>query len=425
MNRSIIKSDASKLVDVCRGNVIGRSRQPRCVIHDRLFASRQAGVRSRNEPIDNGGTIRWKQPPQTCSVVFTSIVALVDSADRHRGHLAFHFGERRGLHHRLHVEPAMDCERSGVDRMELQDVVDAPVRVRISPVQISQLPLGPVGRDGINVGHGNIITDRSHRGAGRISRSGLVRAVGSVPSNADSIVRITMNRRRLANPLVWCLGTALVSLGAGCSNPKAPKDINARFRDPNMKVAEWIERFEGESREVFTCRHHIMAALEIEPGSAVADVGAGTGLFIPLLANQTTAEGRVVAIEISPKFVEYIQQRAADLNIEHVDSRLCTERSIGLPVGSVDLVFTSDTYHHFTYPAETLASIFSALRPGGQLYVLDFERIEGVSAAWLLKHVRADKETVLSEIEAAGFEFIAEITPDCLEENYLLRFKRP
>ena len=44
-----------------------------------------------------------------------------------------------------------------------------------------------------------------------------------------------------------------------------------------------------------------------------------------------------------------------------------------------------------------------------RLYVLDFERIEGVSADWIVSHVRAGKETAIAEIESSGFEFVEEV----------------
>ena len=86
-------------------------------------------------------------------------------------------------------------------------------------------------------------------------------------------------------------------------------------------------------------------------------------------------------------------------------------------------MFVCDTYHHFTYPRTELASLHRALRPGGRLVVVDFERVEGVSSDWVLEHVRAGKEAVRAEIEAAGFTFLDQPATG-LEENYCVRFRR-
>src|SRR5690606_25175451 len=101
----------------------------------------------------------------------------------------------------------------------------------------------------------------------------------------------------------------------------------------------------------------------------------------------------------------------------------CSERDVSLPDGSVDTVFTCDTYHHFEYPQATLASIHRALRPGGTLVIVDFERIPGKSREWLLGHVRCGKEQVICEVTEAGFEVVEEV-PLGFEENYFLRFRR-
>jgi predicted methyltransferase len=95
---------------------------------------------------------------------------------------------------------------------------------------------------------------------------------------------------------------------------------------------------------------------------------------------------------------------------------------VRLPPNSVDLVFICDTYHHFEFPFRTMASIHEALRPGGQLIVIDFRRIEGKSREWVLNHVRAGQEVVTKEIVSSGFKKVGE--EKLLKENYLLRFEK-
>jgi predicted methyltransferase len=61
--------------------------------------------------------------------------------------------------------------------------------------------------------------------------------------------------------------------------------------------------------------------------------------------------------------------------------------------------FVCDADHHFVEYSAMLA----ALRPGGQLVVVDVDRVPGKSREWLLSHVRAGKDAVRGEIEEAGF----------------------
>ena len=64
---------------------------------------------------------------------------------------------------------------------------------------------------------------------------------------------------------------------------------------------------------------------------------------------------------------------------------VCTQTSVALPAGSIDLAFLSDVYHHFEFPQKSLASIHQALRPGGQLVIVDYRREpKARSADWIL-----------------------------------------
>lgn len=204
----------------------------------------------------------------------------------------------------------------------------------------------------------------------------------------------------------------------------AQPGLNERFLDPELKVDEWVKRFEAESREVVAQQPEILAALELAPGQSVADIGAGTGLYLAPFAEAVGAEGRVFAVDISPKFIEHLDALASEGGLSQVQTVLATERSAELEAASVDVVFICDTYHHFAHPDATLSSLYEAIRPGGKLVLLDFEREEGVSSDWILKHVRAGKEVFSAEIEAAGFEPGTALDAG-LADNYLLEFRRP
>ncbi len=227
------------------------------------------------------------------------------------------------------------------------------------------------------------------------------------------------------------LFAVLVILLAACSGvdhapipatPDAPRDINAGFKDPDADPQRWVERFEGESREIFVHRAEIAAAVGLAPGERVADVGAGTGLFLPLFGAAVGEAGKVYAVDISPSLVRYMRHRVAETGLSNVEVVHSEETSTTLVADSVDAVFTCDTYHHFTDYPQMLASIHGALAGGGRLVVVDFEREEGVSRDWILEHVRAGKAQVIDEVEAAGFVFDEEIEIPGLDENYVLRF---
>ena len=215
---------------------------------------------------------------------------------------------------------------------------------------------------------------------------------------------------------------------AGSVDPSVNPGIHDRFLAADLDPAEWAGRFESESRETFAAGAAgaaVTAALAVEPGQSVADVGAGTGAHLHPFAAAVGENGRLYAVDLAPAFVARLRDRAAAGRLSQVTPVLCSETSVMLPAASCDLIFNADAYHHFEYPARTLASMFSALKPGGRLAVLDFERVPGESFEWTLGHVRAGKEVVRAEIEAAGFVFLSEPEVAGLEENYLMIFRKP
>lgn len=201
--------------------------------------------------------------------------------------------------------------------------------------------------------------------------------------------------------------------------------INDAFLDPELDVDEWVARFEVESREIFRARDKIVTLLNLTAGDRIADIGAGTGLFVEPFAKAVGPTGQVLAIDIAPAFIERINQIAEANGLLNVTPVLGGQDNVRLPPESIDKAFICDTYHHFEHPRASLASIQRALKHGGELVVIDFERIPGVSREWTLDHVRDGKGVFRREIEQAGFEFVEEIPIEQFEENYFLRFRKP
>ena len=168
-----------------------------------------------------------------------------------------------------------------------------------------------------------------------------------------------------------------------------------------------------------------MKATGIQPGQVVADVGAGTGLFVGLFSEAVGNSGKVYALDISPKFVEHVQRRVETEQLLNVEAVLSGESSTELPSESVDVIYVCDTYHHFEYHQAMVVSLYKTLRSGGWLVIVDFERIPGISREWVLGHVRAGKEQVTSEVLQGGFEYVDEVDVPGLRENYMIRFRKP
>jgi len=163
--------------------------------------------------------------------------------------------------------------------------------------------------------------------------------------------------------------------------------------------------------------------LGIKPGAVVADIGAGTGMMLPFLVEAVGPSGRVLAEDIQQDFLNKAEARIKTNNWSNVTTILGTDRNPNLPEAQLDLAFILDAYHHFDYPAEMLAHIARSLKPDGRIAVADFYRTRrGPQDKDMRSHVRADRDEVIREIEANGFQL--EAKHDHASNQYVLLFRK-
>ena len=223
-------------------------------------------------------------------------------------------------------------------------------------------------------------------------------------------------------PMNLTLAVCVLVSPAMAQEESAKPGVNKKYKNPDIQKS--MKSLESENREVFKHRKEIIALLDLKPGLDVADVGAGTGFFSRMIAKEVGPDGAVYAVELARDFVENLKRIATEESLPNLKPIQCNEESTTLPAESVDLVFVCDTYHHIEFPYHTLDSIHQALRPKGQLVIIDYERIKGISPESRYEHVRCGKGTVTDEVKDAGFDFIEEIP--LMKQQWIRRFqKRP
>jgi ubiquinone/menaquinone biosynthesis C-methylase UbiE len=224
------------------------------------------------------------------------------------------------------------------------------------------------------------------------------------------------------------LGTLLLGAAAACSPSQPPAGESAAETgapaagEDEVNIDVWLERMEVGSRELYSARDAVVAALDLDEGEVVADIGAGTGLYALIFAEEVGESGRVFAEDIEPRFLDLINRRAEDSGLHNVTAVLGREDDVTLPDNFVDLVFIADTYHYFTNREALMTSVFRALKPGGSLVVVDYDLKPGEDRPADKSHVRFGRAGVINEIEYIGFTLAAEEEVEGLEENYFLRF---
>jgi len=216
---------------------------------------------------------------------------------------------------------------------------------------------------------------------------------------------------------------ALIAQQAAPAQEKSVKPgINDRWRSSDIKPL--VETLETESREIYHESEKLAQLVDAKPGMAVADIGAGSGFMTLLFAKMVGASGRVFAVDINQKMLERVSQLAAQDGLKNIQTVLDNDTSTELAANSVDLIFLCDTYHHFEFPKAVLASMHKALRPGGQVVLVEFHLVQGKSPAWMFEHVRAGQEVFTKEFVDAGFAFVTEHESPLFKENYILRFRK-
>ena len=139
-----------------------------------------------------------------------------------------------------------------------------------------------------------------------------------------------------------------------------------------------------------------MDILHLEPGKAVADLGAGGGWFTMQAARRVGPGGMVFAEDINPHFVSAIAQRARREQLRDVKPVLGTPTDPRLPKASVDAVLMLKVYHEIADTRTLLRNLKPALKPGARVGIIDRN---GDGADHGLK-----QSVVESEMRAAGFQ---------------------
>jgi len=179
----------------------------------------------------------------------------------------------------------------------------------------------------------------------------------------------------------------------------------------------WLERTDREKEEAPS---KAVALLDLAPDAVLADIGAGSGYYSFRIARKLP-QGEVVAVDIQPEMLDFLKAESAKQGVKNVRPHLGAIDDVRLPPASIDAALMVDAYHEFDHPVEMLASLRSALKPKGRIYLLEY-RAEDDNVP-IKPHHKMTEAQARKEFEAAGFRLVTN-KPN-LPWQHLLIFEKP
>ena len=203
--------------------------------------------------------------------------------------------------------------------------------------------------------------------------------------------------------------------GADLRHHAHGKGHHHRFDD----AEGWSKVFDDPARDEWQKPGQVVAAMAITPGMTVADIGAGTGYFLPYLARAVGPTGKVLGQDVEPSMVKWIDERAKRENLSNVQGLLGAADDPKLPPRSVDRVLVVDVWHHIDDRPSFAKKLVAALRPGGAIFIVDYTR---ESPHGPPQHARISPDEIRQDLAAAG------LTTDVLSDvglphQYVVRGK--
>lgn len=176
--------------------------------------------------------------------------------------------------------------------------------------------------------------------------------------------------------------------------------------------------YEGFGRDAWQQPEKVVQSLAIKPGDRIADLGSGGGYFTFRLSQTAGPTGKVYAVDVDKDMLEDLAERAKKDDYGNIEKVLAKYDDPSLPE-SVDLIFTSNVYHHIEARAKYFADAAKYLRPGGRIAVVDFNG-KHWSATFVGHYTPA--ELIKKEMDEAGYRLEREF--DFLDRQSFLVFSK-
>ncbi len=147
----------------------------------------------------------------------------------------------------------------------------------------------------------------------------------------------------------------------------APEDPYLLGTDPEER-----RRLETQHRLWSEAMHGLWERAGFGPGDRLLDLGCGPGFAAIELADRVGAEGRVLAVDESARFIGALAQEADRRGLAQLTARVERVQELQLDPGSLDGAFARWLFCFLPDPVPVIERVVSGLRPGGRFVVWDY-----------------------------------------------------
>ncbi len=192
--------------------------------------------------------------------------------------------------------------------------------------------------------------------------------------------------------------------------------FHKKFDNPEA----YVDRWNDPARDEWQKPKEILAQAGFEEGMTVADIGTGTGYFVPHLSEAVGPTGKVYALDIEQAMVDYTTKASQEKGLTNVEVRKIGFDGPGTDDGEVDRFIVVNTWHHINNRLEYSKTLMKATKPGGAVVIVDFKMDSPMGPP---KDHRLAPDKVIEELTSAGFQ--AELLPLELPRQYVVVGTRP
>jgi 2-polyprenyl-3-methyl-5-hydroxy-6-metoxy-1,4-benzoquinol methylase len=213
-------------------------------------------------------------------------------------------------------------------------------------------------------------------------------------------------------PLLLLPGLLLHSVSPAQETPAKPKTTASAAGEYQGRViaqtmhwqgAAWLIRNKREREEATT---RMREELRLKTGMSVCDMGSGNGYHTLPMAEAVGGTGKVYAVDVQPEMIVMLNERIAEKAITNIEPIIGEVDDPKLPANSCDIILLVDVYHEFSHPEAMLTGMKKALKPGGQIVLVEF-RAEDDSVPIKPEH-KMSKAQISKEMNANGLKLVRE-----------------